>query len=148
MIDSSVGGDDRTITVRVPISIRRHGGRKLVIAPDGTSNKGPVIDGGIDSAMVKAIARAFRWRDLLENGTYATIAEIASDENINESYVGRVLRLALLAPDIVQAILDARQPAKTKLADLMRPFDVRWSTQRSDERFLQVRSLFNFSGSV
>ena len=68
--------------------------------------------------MVKAIARAFRWREMLENGKHATIAEIAAAEKINESYVGRVLRLTLLAPDIVEAILDGRQPAETTLATL------------------------------
>ena len=65
--------------------------------------------------MVKAIARAFRWREMLENGTHATIAEIAAAEKINESYVGRVLRLTLLAPDIVEAILGGRQPAELQL---------------------------------
>ena len=61
--------------------------------------------------MVKAIARAFRWREMLKNGTHATIAEIAAAEKIDESYVGRILRLTLLAPDIVEAILIGRQPA-------------------------------------
>ena len=55
--------------------------------------------------MVKAIARAFRWREMLEDGTHATIAEIAVAEKINGTYVGRVLRLTLLAPDIIDAIL-------------------------------------------
>ena len=79
--------------------------------------------------MVKAIARAFRWRAMLENGKHATIAEIAAAEKINESYVGRVLRLTLLAPDIVEAILDGRQPAGVTLAGLMRPFAVEWTEQ-------------------
>jgi hypothetical protein len=81
-------------------------------------------------AMVKAIARAFRWQDLLENGTHATIAEIAAAEKINESYVGRVLRLALLAPDIVEAIVDGRQPAGLQLEDLLSPFPIEWPEQR------------------
>ena len=88
-------GDSRTVTVRIPISIRKRGGRKLVLAPDGTPDTGAVICRRIDNAMVKAIARAFRWREMLENGTHATIAEIAAAEKINESYVGRVLRLSL-----------------------------------------------------
>jgi hypothetical protein len=54
--------------------------------------------------MVKAIALAFQWRKLQESGTHATIAEIAAADKINESYVGRILRLTLLAPDIVEAI--------------------------------------------
>jgi hypothetical protein len=124
-------GDVRTFTVRVPISIRRHGGRKLVLAPDGTNVTTAPIHRHIDSAMVKAIARAFRWREMLENGTHATIAEIAAAEKINESYVGRVLRLTLLAPDIVEAILSGRQPADMTLAVLMQPFAVGWTEQRN-----------------
>src|SRR5262245_49024229 len=105
MTERNLTGDGRTLTVRVPISIRRRGGRKLVLAPDGTNVATVLVRRHINNAMVKAIAQAFRWRDMLENGTYATIAEIAAAEKINESYVGRVLRLTLLAPDIVQAIL-------------------------------------------
>jgi hypothetical protein len=81
--------------------------------------------------MVKAIAQAFRWRKLLENGTYPTVAEIAAAEKINASYVGRVLRLTLLAPDIVEAILGGRQPAYMTLAVLMKPFPVGWQEQRA-----------------
>ena len=74
--------------------------------------------------MVKAIARAHRWRRMLESGVYATIAEIAAAEKINESYVGRILRLTLLVPDIVETILNGRQPAQMTLATLMRPFAI------------------------
>jgi hypothetical protein len=63
----------------------------------------------VDNPMAKAIARAFRWREMLENGKYATISEIATSEQINESYVGRVLRLTLLAPEIVDSLLSGRQ---------------------------------------
>lgn len=80
--------------------------------------------------MVKAIARAFRWREMLENGTHATITEIATAEKINESYVGRVLRLTLLAPDIVTVILNGRQPAGLQLEHLLRRFPVEWHLQR------------------
>ena len=92
--------------MRVPISIRRRGGRKLVLAPDGTNVTTAPVCRHIDNAMVKAIARAFRWRDSWRTAQHATIAEIAAAEKINESYVGRVLRLTLLAPDIVEAILE------------------------------------------
>ena len=125
-----LSADDRTVTVRVPISIHRRGGRKLVLAPDGTNVTAAPIHRHIDNAIIKAIARAFRWRELLENGTHATIAEIADAEKINESYVGRVLRLTLLAPDIVEAILAGRQPAEMTLAFLMRPFAVKWPEPR------------------
>ena len=84
----------------------------------------------VDNAMFKAIVRAFRWRDMLESGQYATIREIASAEKINETYVGRVLRLALLAANIIEAILNGRQPAELTLPVLIRPFPVGWAEQR------------------
>ncbi len=129
MAEPNPTGDGRTITIRVPISIRRRGGRKLILAPDGTPDTWAAPCRRIDNAMVKAVARAFRWREMLENGTHATIAEIAAAEKINASYVGRVLRLTLLAPDIVEAILGGRQPAQMTLAVLMRPFSVGWTEQ-------------------
>ena len=120
MSESKIICDGRSVTVRIPISIRRRGGRKLVLAPDGTPDIGAAPRRRIDDAMVKAIARAFRWREMLENGTHATIAEIAAAETINESYVGRVLRLTLLALDIAEAILDGWLPAGVTLAVPMR----------------------------
>lgn len=124
--------DGRTITVRVPIAIRKRGGRKVVLAPDGTpSDPGKLLCQQVDNAMVKALARAFRWRELLESGRYATVKEIATSEQINESYVSRLLRLTLLAPDIVEQIVDGRQPAATTLASLMVKLSVRWKEQRS-----------------
>lgn len=79
--------------------------------------------------MVKAIARAFRWRQMLENGTHATIAKIAAAEKINESYVGRILRLTLLAPNIVELILQGHQPERLQLHALMKRLPLAWSAQ-------------------
>src|SRR6188508_1856362 len=76
----------RTVTVRVPISIRRRGGRKLVLAPDGVELAAAPVSRHVDNAMVKAIARAVRWRDMLERGECATIRELAAAEKINETY--------------------------------------------------------------
>ena len=126
-----VTDDGRTVTVRVPISIRRRGGRKLVLAPDGAAITVTPVARHVDTAMVKAIARAFRWREMLESGAYATIREIAAAEKINESYVGRVLRLTLLAPDILEAILGGRQSAELQLEDLLRRFPAGWREQRA-----------------
>lgn len=123
--------DGRSVTVRVPISVRRRGGRKLVLAPDGANLTGAPVCRHVDNAMIKAVARAFRWREMLESGEYSTIREIAAAEKINESYVGRVLRLTLLAPDIIEAILGGRQPAEMTLPALMRPFPVLWEQQSS-----------------
>ena len=117
-----------TVTVEVPFTIRKRGGRKQVITPDGASAwVSPRTR--IDNTMIKAIARGFRWRKLLETGVYGTIEEIATAEKINSSYVSRVLRMTLLAPSVVEAILDGRQPTKVTLAVLMRPFPVAWEEQ-------------------
>jgi hypothetical protein len=140
MSEPNLKSDGRTVTVRVPISIRRRGGRKLVLAPDGTNVAMAPVRRHIDNAMVKAIARAFRWREMLENGSHATIAEIAAAETINASYVGRVLRLTLLAPDIVAAILGGRQPAEMTFAVLMKPFAVAWTEQRRTQDEVAVQS--------
>ncbi|MEA2906619.1 MAG: hypothetical protein QOI12_4006 [Alphaproteobacteria bacterium] len=130
MTKPKISSDGRTITVRVPISIRKRGGRKLVVAPDGTNVTTAPIARRIDNATVKAIARAFRWREMLENGTYATIAEIAAAEKINESYVGRVLRLTLLAPEIIERIAQGRQPTDLSLSKLLAPLPVCWREQK------------------
>ena len=88
-----------------------------------------VVVGASRAGIGAAIARAFRWRDMLESGEYATIREIAAAENINESYVGRVMRLTLLAPDLVEVILDGRQPVSLQLEALMRRFPPNWGEQ-------------------
>ena len=115
------------LTVRVPLAVRKRGGRKLVATPGGTAHRGPA---GADRTLVKALARAFRWRRMLETGKHSTVQEIAAAEKINSSYVSRILRLTLLAPDIVDAILDGRQPEGMTLPGLMEPFPVEWSAQR------------------
>ena len=130
MAKPKISSDGRTITVRVPISIRKRGGRKLVLAPDGTNVTTATVRRNIDSAMVKAIARAFRWREMLENGMFNTIREIAHAEKLDETYVGRLLRLTLLGPNIIEAILAGRQPPQLQLNALTQDFPVEWCEQR------------------
>jgi hypothetical protein len=129
MMTAEPFGDGETLTVQIPLRLRKRGGRKLMVVPEGVTSCAPQR-ARVDSAMVKAIARAHRWREMLENGTHATIAEIAADERINESYVGRVLRLTLLAPDIVEAILDGWQPPTLQVNHLPRRFPAEWQMQR------------------
>jgi len=127
---ASLAKDGRTLTVRVPFALLKRGGRKLIVAPEGATWGAPRPR--VDSTMVKAIARGFRWRKLLETGVYGTVEEIAAAERINPSYVSRVLRLTLLAPEIVEAVLDGRQPAEMTLAVLMKPFPVEWREQAQE----------------
>lgn len=119
---------EQTVTVTVPFSIRKRGGRKLVITPDGLA-AAPAPRARVDSALLKALARGFRWRKLLETGDFSTIEEIADAENINPSYVSRVLRMTLLAPEIVETILAGKQPEGLTMARAMKPFPSNWKEQ-------------------
>ena len=126
-------GEGRTLTVHVALTLRKRGGRKQVVLPDGGSWGAPRPR--IDNTMVKAIARAHRWRRLLESGQFASSSELAKAEKINDSYLARVLRLTLLAPDIVEAVLDGRQPVALQLDALLRPLPTGWHEQRSALQF-------------
>ncbi len=119
-----------SITVRVPLTIRRRPGRKTVVRPVCRLG-GTVTPTRADPALVKALARAFRYQRLLDEGRYASISEIAAAENIERGYLGSLLRLTLLAPDIVEYILDGRQPSELGLPALMEPFPPEWDAQRT-----------------
>ena len=133
MVRSATTGDRRTLTVRVPLTLRKRGGRRQVVLPDGGSWGAPRQR--FDNTMVKAIARAHRWRRLLESGQFASVTELAEVEKINDSYLARVLRLTLLAPDIIEALLDGRQPSELQLRILLKPFPEDWGRQRVCFRF-------------
>ena len=112
-----------TVTITIPFRVAKRGGRKEVQLPPGTNNRSP------DYTLIKAVARAFRWRQIIENGDMGTIAELAEHEKISPSYLTRVMRLTLLAPDIIEAILDGNPPSvgMTELLDPMTPV---WAEQR------------------
>ena len=115
-----------TITVRVPLTVRHRPGRKTIVTPGGIV---PITTRS-DPALVKALGRAFRWRKLLETGRYASVSDIARVEKIDRTYVGDILRLTLLAPDIVETILDGWQAPEVTLPVLMKGFPVEWDRQR------------------
>ena len=119
--------DKKTLTVRIPIKFRMHRAGKQIVTPGGDSwAPAPRVD----SALVQAVVRAHRWREMLESGKYGTAADLAKAEKVNDSYLSRVLRLTLLAPDIVDAILDGRQPRPLELGTLLRPQPFGWEQQR------------------
>jgi hypothetical protein len=125
--------ESNSITVQVPLAIRRRPGRKTIVSPAGAASADRcIVSRRADPAMVKALARAFRWKRMLEDGRYASISEIATAEKIDRGYVGSVLRLTLLAPDIIEAILDGRQPVTFGLATLLKPFPIEWDQQRME----------------
>ena len=122
--------DGTTMTVRIPMKFQVRGGRKLVVTPDGSPSWAKPRK-RIDNAMVKALARAFRWQKLLDDSTYTTIEDIANSEKINPSYVSRVLRLTLLSPEIVEMILDGRQSLSLTMKELLIGFPLEWGLQKS-----------------
>ena len=113
------------ITVRVPFRIVKRGGRKEIQPPADAP-----VQRRTDNTLIKALARAFRWKRMLEAGRFATMAELGEHEKIATSYLTRVLRLTLLAPDVVDAILDGRQGPEITLAKLLDPFPLDWDEQR------------------
>ena len=120
-----------SITVRVPLAIRRRGGRKLVVTPDGSGTGTAPTRTRADPALVKALARAHRWKRLLEDGRYTSLGELASAERIDRSYLGKMLRLTLLAPEIVEALLDGKQPQAPDLRELLAAVPHEWSEQQA-----------------
>ncbi len=116
-----------SITIRVPLAIRQRPGRKTVVTP---AQEGvPAVTTRADPTLVKALARAFRYQRMLDQGRYASITEMAAAERIERGYLGSLLRLTLLAPDSVEAVLDGRA-AELTLPALMDPFPVEWRLQR------------------
>ena len=121
-----------SITVHVPLHIRRRGGRKVVIAPDGSAlplARPSLVPPTADPVLVKALARAFRWKRMLDEGRYASVQELADGEGVKPSYAAGVLRLTLLRPDIVEAILDGSQPTRVTLVGLMAGVPAMWAEQ-------------------
>ena len=113
-----------TVTVHVPLRLVKRGGRKEMQLPDGATKPRRT-----DNTLVKALARAFRWKRMLESGEYATIAELAEREGIAPSYMTRVLRLTLLAPGIVEAILHGTHGPAVTLVRVLEPFALDWHLQ-------------------
>ena len=127
MATAEISKDGSVLTVRITLTFRKRGGRKLAIAPSGSDSWAPPRP-RVDNAMVKALARAHRWQRMLEGGDYATVRELAKEENINPSYLSRVLRLTLLSPNLVEAILNGNSFGPC--AALLKPFPTCWNQQQ------------------
>ena len=117
--------EQTTITVHVPMTFTVRGGRKTILSDAVPAPPQPRID----NALLKALARAHRWRRMIESGEYGSITELAKAEGVNQSYACRILRLSLLAPSIVTAILNGRHDSDVMLKQVMKPLPVRWDEQ-------------------
>jgi len=126
---ASISKDGQTATVSIPVTFLQRGGRKQILSPPGATPWSPAAR--VDTALVKAIVRAHRWRQMLESGEYASSADLAKAEKVNDSYMSRILRLTLIAPDVIEAILAGSQPSTLQLDELLKPLPAAWNGQRS-----------------
>jgi hypothetical protein len=120
--------EGQTLVVRIPMQFQRRGGRKRIVAPDGSALV-PMAKPQADGTLLKALARAWRWQRMLDEGRFASVRDLAEAERVSLSYVSRILRTTLLAPDIVERILDGC--LALRLAELMQPCPVSWERQRA-----------------
>ncbi len=118
-----------TIILHVPFQIVTRGGRREMQVPESSTQQSKS-----ENSLVKALARAFRWKRMLESREFTTIAELAEREGIAPSYMTRVLRLTLLAPDLVEEILDGKHGPAVTLAQVLEPFPLDWMGQRTGLR--------------
>jgi len=121
--------DTKTVTVHVPMKFSAPGGRKRII-----SDVGPAIHPGprTEDALRKALAKAFRWRKEIEDGEYASITDLAKARGVNDSYACRLLRLTLLAPEIVNNILNADTTRHLTLKVISKPMPCCWLQQLAE----------------
>ena len=121
-------GTHAGLTTEITMTFRRRAGKAVIVLPNG-QRAIERREALFDNTMVKLIARGHRWHRKLFDGTHASIADIAKSENINPSFVSRVLRLAYLSPTIVEAILNGQFPAHLTMKRLIAPFPMEWGRQ-------------------
>jgi hypothetical protein len=124
-----VGLEFETLIIRIPMRLQRRGGRKLIMTPEGVAPVAPKPRR--DETLIRALVRAHRWRRRIESGQTKSITDLAEQEGVTDAYVCRLLPLTCLAPDIVEAILDGRQPKGLRLAEVLGNGPLSWNEQRS-----------------
>jgi hypothetical protein len=133
-----------TLTIRIPIRLQHRGGRKLIMTPEGVAM--PTPKPRRDETLVKALVRAHRWRRRIEGGKARSITDLAEQEGVTVAYVCRLLPLTCLAPDIMEAILDGRQPKEPRLAGVLGNGPVSWAEQRANWYFGSSLAVRNADG--
>lgn len=135
------------IRITIPIKFKRRGGRKQIILPDGTTvspsgsrQAGPAKAEkpapAAQSAIVAALARAFKWQEMLDSGEVESIAALAKRLRLEASYIRRILRLTCLAPDIIDALVDGNEPDGLSLRKLLQYRAILWTEQREELGFV------------
>jgi hypothetical protein len=124
-----------TLTIRIPMRLQRRGGRKLIMTPEGAT---PLPKPRRDETLIRALVRAHRWRRRIESGRARSVTDLAAADGITDAYVCRLLPLTCLAPDIVEAILDGRQPKGLRLAEMLGNGPLDWEEQRAEWGFASL----------
>ncbi|MBF0628727.1 MAG: hypothetical protein HQL91_10985 [Magnetococcales bacterium] len=118
--------DGSMLSIFIPVQFKRRGGRKMIVAPDGVVGR----PAERDETMIQAVAKAWKWRQMLDRKEALNLSEIAAKEKIGETYAGRILELSLLSPEIVEAILDGRQPVGLSLREFAKGIPLAWEEQK------------------
>jgi hypothetical protein len=130
------GPEVETLTIRIPMRLQRRGGRKLIVTPEGVKiqQRRPAPD----QTLIKALVRAHHWRRQIESGKAKSVTDLAEQEGVTDAYVCRLLPLTCLAPDIVEAILDGRQPKELRLTEILGNGPLGWEEQCTSWGFCRV----------
>lgn len=133
--ETSISGDKKSAVISIPMPIKRSRGIHKIILPEYIDEQIP-SDTNYNDTLIRAFAKAYRWNRMLDEGKFKSINELAAKEKVHHSYCARILNLTLIAPDIIEAIADGKQPKGLLLADFMRPFPMLWEEQRKLFGFL------------
>ena len=130
----TVRRDGDAIVIDVPMALRHRGGRKEIVLPPGVAPvaESAVADEAAPTALALALARAFRWQEMVESGQAESNSDLARKLKLDQSYIARTIRLASLAPDLVEAILDGQEPDGLSLRSLRRDLPLSWDEQRRE----------------
>jgi len=129
MTGVTLQNDDNGIVVNVPLTLKKRGGRKEVVLPQAFASDS-LMHPSHQEALVIAIARAHRWQKLLDEGKFKSVSDLAREIGLDPSFAARLLRLTLLAPDIIEAILIGKEPSGLSLTQLTNQLPVLWDEQR------------------
>jgi hypothetical protein len=120
---------DAPVTYEIPILFRVRGGRRYIMTPDGRDLIAPKAQ-RFESNMIKAIVQGHEFLHMLDRDPDLTIMKLAERRKLDHGYIAKAIRMTQLAPDIIDAVIDGRQPQSLSLADLMRPFPDGWQEQQ------------------
>jgi hypothetical protein len=130
--------DNGNLKIHIPMLIRRMRGRKMIFAPNALDGEIPGAAVPVQAAVIQALARAFSWAEMLETGQVKSISELARNLEVDSSYVTRILKLTIFAPDIVEAIINGEEPDGLSLAKLIQSFPEEWNEQRALSGFEDI----------